>query len=151
MNLKTIADNLATRFTGVTATVSGASESIAVGPTASLPNGIAKGPALLVYHPTGELGLGVSKRRDDTYDFPVRLLRDPLDVPARSDALYAWYDALRDKVEEDMDLGLSYVAWAQPVAGRVELDGITYGDALFDVVELIVRVRINEIVSGASA
>lgn len=147
MNLKATADAIAARFAGVTATVDGMTEAIAIGPTASLPNEINKGPALLVFHPTGVLDIGVSKLRRDTLDFPVRFLRDPLDYPLRSDALYAWYDALRDRVEMDMDLGLAYVAWASCVATEVELDGAEYAGARYDLIQLTVRVRFDEVVS----
>lgn len=145
MNAKAIADAIAARFTGVTATVAGVTESIAVGPTASLPNAIAKGPALLVYPPTGETMLETGKRRNDEMLFLVRLLRDPLDVPARTDALYAWYDAMRDRVEMNYDLDLAYVAFAATEGPfRLELDGESYGGVPFDVVELTVRVLVRE-------
>ena len=150
MNTKAIADAIAARFSGVTATVAGATEAIVVGPTASLPNAISKGPALLVYPPTGVLEVGVSKRRRDVLEFPVMFLRDPLNVPQRTDALYAWADALRDRVEMNMDLDLAYVAWAQPVAMRLELDGETYAGTPFDVIEITVRVRLDEVVSTLS-
>jgi hypothetical protein len=145
MNTKAVADALAARFSGLTAT-GASSPSLAVGPTASLPNTIAKGPALLVYPPTGDLGI-TARLRDDTLTFRVRLLLDPLDVPTRSNDLYAWYDAMRDEVEKQMTLGLDYVAWAQPVAMRAELDGEDYAGNTFDVVELTVRVRFNEVVT----
>lgn len=150
MNSKAVADAIAGRFTGVTATVAGLTEGILVGPTASLPNGIGKGPALLVYHPTGVLDIGVSKLRRDELDFPVRFLRDPLNYPTRSDALYAWYDALRDQVEADMDLGLSYVAWARPIDTEVKLDGQDYAGLTYDLIELTVRVHFNEVVTSVS-
>jgi hypothetical protein len=137
MNLKTIADAIAATFVGITAN----GESIAVGPTASLPNAITKGPALLVYHPTGTLALRTSAWRDDFYDFPVKLLRDPLDVPARSDALYAWANAMRDQVETAVLLGMTGVE-ASTTAIRVELDGEKYADRIFDVVELTVSVHV---------
>ena len=121
-----------------------------VGPTASLPNSVGKGPALLVYHPTGVLEVGVSKLRRDELDFPVRFLRDPLNYPQRSDALYAWYDALRDLVEADMDLGLAYVAWARPISVEVELDGGEYAGAQYDLIEFVVRVHFNEVVATLS-
>jgi hypothetical protein len=143
MNTRDIADALAARFVGITA----GGESIAIGPTATLPNTITKGPALLVYPPTGELELGLSRRRQDVLTFPVRLLIDPLDVPTRSAALYAWYDAMRDQVEANFDLDLAYVSWAQPVSMRAELDGEEYAGALFDVIELLVTVRLDEVVS----
>jgi len=143
MNLKTVADNLAARFTGITAD----GEAIAVGPTASLPNAITKGPALLVYPPTGVLDVGASAMRDDAYDFPVRLLRDPMSVPDRTNALYAWFNAMRDRVEMQTGLGLVDIV-AQPIALRTALDGIDYAGATFDLVELIVRVRTWEHVTG---
>jgi hypothetical protein len=150
MNSKSVADGIAARFVGVTATVSGVSKAIALGPTASLPNEISKGPALLVYPPRGVLDIGESKLRKDMLDFPVRLLTDPLNYPQRSDALYAWYDALRDRVEMNMDLDLAYVAWAQPISARLELDGEQYAGVEYDVIEFIVRVRFNEVVSSVS-
>ena len=146
MNLAAIATAIAGRFVGVTA----GGQSIAVGPTASLPNTIAKGPALLVFHPTGSLEFGAFKQRNDEYDFPVRLLIDPLNYPQRSDALYAWADALRDRVEMDMDLGLSYVVSAKATAIRLALDVDDFYGTQFDMVELIVRVKLFEIVSGVS-
>lgn len=148
-SLRDTAAAIAARFTGVTATLDGVTESFVVVPTSLLPNGIAKGPALLVFHPEGVLDVGVSRIRSDTHDFPVRFLRDPIDLPSRSDWLYVWYDALRDRVEMDMDLGLAYVAWARPVSSRVEvgeLGGFAYGAVTFDLIELIVRVRFDEVV-----
>lgn len=140
MDLQVIADALAARFG--TLTVGG--ESVVA--TAALPNLVGK-IALLVYPPSGSLEVGTTARRDDVYDFPVRLLRDPLGVPARTSALYAWANAMRDLVEANVDLGLAYVSYAQPVSVRMAIDGQRYGDALYDVVELIVSVRVNEHVS----
>jgi hypothetical protein len=141
VNLKATADAIASRFVGATATVGSVTESFSATPTASLPNTIAKGPVCLVYHPSGTLDVGVSRIRRDEHDFPVRILRDPLDYPGRSDWLYAWYDATRDLIRDGDDLGLVYVSWANVVASRVELDGETYAGALFDVVEYTVRVH----------
>jgi hypothetical protein len=146
VNSKDIADALAACFTGVTATNGAATESLAFGPTATLPNQLAKGPALLVMPPTGELSLTL-RRRADTLTFRVLLLRDPLNVPQRTEWLYAWYDALRDLVEAQMTLGLTYVAWAQVTAAELELDGFTYAGVLYDRVELTVAVRLDEVVS----
>lgn len=146
MNTRTIADAIAARFAGVTATLDGATESITFGPTALLPNQIAKGPALVVLPPTGELAVNL-RRRADTLTFRVLLLRDPLNVPQRTAWLYAWYDALRDRVEAQMSLGLAYVAWAQVTAAELELDGFSYAGVLYDRVELTVTVRLDEVVS----
>lgn len=145
MNTRTIGDAIATRFNGITATLpDGSSEGIAIGPTTKLPNAIAKGPALLVYPPSGVLDVGESAIRNDAFDFPVRLLRDPLDVPRRSEWLYAWIDAMRDRVEMQMSLGLAYVAMAQPIALTAEIDGFSFNGMPFDLVELIVRVQLFE-------
>jgi hypothetical protein len=144
VNTKATADAIAAQFAGMT-TAAGAT--IAVGPTASLPNTITVGPALLVYHPTGVLDVLVSKIRSDELDFPVKLLMDPLNVPVRSDALYDWYDAMRDKVEAHMTLGLPYVSWARCISMRAELDGESYAGGIFDVVELMVRVHFGDIVT----
>jgi len=144
MTLKAVADALALKYVAVTAT-NGTTESLTVAPTASLPNTVAKGPVILVCHPTGVLDVGVSRIRRDEYDFPVKLLRDPLDYPARSAWLYAWHDAMRDVIRDGDTLSLAYVSWAHVVAVRVELDGEDYAGAKFDVVEFTVRVHIGDI------
>jgi hypothetical protein len=148
VNSQATAAAIAATFSGVTATdVNGIVYPISVGPTASLPNSFGNGPALLVFPPSATLALELGHRRADELDFPVRLLSDPFDYPTRSNALYAWYDALRDRVETNFDLDLAYVAWAQPVTARVELDGWTYAGVAYDLVEIIVRVHYNEIVA----
>lgn len=152
MNTRAVADAIAGRFAGVTASITNPqgiveTEGIAVGPTSRLPNAVGRGVNLLVFHPTGPLDIGVSKLRSDTLDFPVRMLRDPLDTPGRSDWLYAWYDAMRDRVEMDMDLGLSYVAWARPISMAAQIEGFEYAKVPVDMVELVVRVRFNEVVT----
>jgi hypothetical protein len=153
MNLQEVADGIAARFASISATVSGTTETLSA--TASLPNQIAKGPVLLVYPPSGSLEVGVSKLRQDILEFPVRLLRDPINVPSRTAWLYAWATAMRDQVEKNMDLDLAYVAWAQSTALRIELDGEEYASvsgtrATFDVVEITVTVRFNEVVTTVS-
>jgi len=150
VNTKAIADAIATRFTGVTATSGATTEGLVYGPTATLPNSLSKGPALLVFPPEADLGIAL-RRRTDTLRFTVRLLRDPLNLPERVDWLYAWYDALRDLVEAQITLGLSYVSWAQPTAMRMEADGFTYAGVLYDVVEMEVSVRLDEVVSTLGA
>lgn len=145
MNLKATADAIAGRYAGATATVGTAIEPLISTPTASLPNTVAKGPVLLVYPPTGVLDIAMSRIRRDEYDFPVRLLRDPVDYPGRTDWLYAWHDATRDLIRDGDTLGLAYVSWARLVAARVELDGESYATVLFDVVEFIVRVHFGDL------
>ena len=146
MNSKAIADAIATRFVGITANGQG----LAVGPTASLPNAIAKGPALLVFPPTGVLEIGAMKQRNDEYDFAVRLLNDPLNYPERTDALYAWFDAMRDRVEGQLRLGLDYVLRAEAIRSRCLLDVDDWYGTQFDMVELVVRVKLFEIVTGVA-
>jgi len=140
VNTKATAAALAAKFVGVTAN----GEAIAIGPTASLPNAITKGPALLIFHPTGVLDVVMSRIRRDELDFPVRLLRDPLDTPGRSDALYDWYDAMRDVVRDGDTLVLPTTS-CRVVAMRAELDGATYAGASFDLVELMVRVHFGDL------
>lgn len=148
MNLQAIATAIAVTIGTVTANGETATA------TADLPNQVGR-LALLVYPPTGTLEIGVSRLRKDHYLFAVRLLRDPTDVPTRTRALYAWATALRDLVETDMDLGLSYVARANPVQLRLEIDGEKYSrtDGLyvdFDVVELHIDVLVVEVVATVS-
>ena len=151
MNTKAAADAIAARFTGVTATLNGVTESLVSAPTASLPDSVAKGPVILVYHPTARLEIGINRMRNDHYIYPVRLLRDPIGYPTRSDWLYAWHDATRDRVEGNVDLDLpAYVAYAQLVSARVELDGEEYAGVKFDVVEYAVQVLFREVVVTVS-
>jgi hypothetical protein len=145
MTLKAIADAIATKYVGVTATRGSTTEALVSAPTASLPDAIAATPILLVYHPTGVLDVGVSRIRRDEHDFPVRILRDPVTYPERSDWLYAWFDATRDVITAGNSLGLSYVSWANLVGSRLELDGETYAGKRFDVVEYTVRVHVGDI------
>lgn len=147
MNSKAIADAIAARFDGVSA-VNGSETRTVQLATASMPNTIARGVYVLVFPPTAETEIGVSRMRDDEMDFVVRLLWDPLNYPTRTDWLYAWWDALRDRVEADMDLGLpAYVSWARVINMRALLDGFTYGDVISDMVEMTVRVHVSEVVT----
>jgi hypothetical protein len=146
MNSLNIADAIAAQFAAIT--VSGQGLAIC---TARLPNQVSVGPALLVYPPTGELEAQTTTRRNDLYTFPVRILLDPTDYPTRTAALYGWYDAIHDLLYQNMDIGLgSYVSFAEPVAVRIELDGEEYAGSKYDVVELMVEVRVNEHISGAA-
>jgi len=144
MNSLAIADAIAARFVGLTAN----GEALISTPTARLPGTLSNGPVILVYPPTGTLEVGTSARRNDLYTFPVRMLRDPADYPARHVAIYAWFDAMHDLVGQQMQLGLSYVSIAEPVACELAIDQEHYG-RLFDVVELTVEVLVNEHITVA--
>ena len=147
MDLKAIADGIAARFVNVTATNGTETETATA--TVALPNQIAK-LALLVYPPTGSLLIDPSATNRDQYDFPVRLLRDPIDVPSRTLWLYAWANALRGRVELDMDLGLpTIVEDAASSHIDIAIDGFRYSPmvgrlAPFDVVELTIHVQVHE-------
>jgi hypothetical protein len=153
MNYKTIADGIAARFGTVTATNGSATESATA--TADLPNQVA-GLALLVYPPTGPLSLNIAHHNDDL-DFPVRLLRDPINMPERTQWLYAWATALRPIMEQGFTLGIAGVTQALPTEMRIEPDGQNYASPLntpggdpFDVVELMVHVQIWELATGVA-
>ena len=141
-----IADAIAARFIGLTATLDGTTEGLQSEPTARLPNEVTKGPVILVFPPEGSLERPDLRLRRDTLVFAVRLLRDPLNYPERIGWLYAWYDAMRDEVGKQVRLGLSNV-WAMPAACRLEADGFTYGGRVLDVVELIVEVNVNGVIT----
>jgi len=150
VNLKTIADGIAGRFVAVTAT-NGADTETATA-TADLPNQVAK-LALLVYPPTGALNIVMGPKLDDQYDFAVRLLRDPLNTPNRTQWLYAWATAMRTRVQTSWSLGIAGVTQAETKDMRVEIDGEKYSSVdgtfmTFDVVELIVRVWVWEIATS---
>lgn len=147
MDLKAIADAIAGRYVAVSATYGGETQTLTA--TADLPDTIDK--ALLVYPPTGELDIRVGQQRDDKYTFRVLYLQDPLSVPARVGWLYAWHNAMRDKAEAQMTLGLSYVKWCRVTESRMELDGESYSfNGVYkplDVVEVIHVVKVEETVS----
>lgn len=146
MNLQTIANGVAARFVNVTAT--NGSETETASATADLPDTVAK-LALLVYPPEGDLAVNMQPYLNDHYRFAVRLLRDPLSMPARSRWLYAWATAMRPLVQANVNLDVAGVVEAQAVSMRVAIDGQQYSSTdgtyrLFDVVELIVDVHIYE-------
>jgi hypothetical protein len=152
VNLKTIADAIATTFGTVIATNGTETETLTA--TADLPNSVAKA-ALLVFPPFGDLEIIMGPRYADTYEFPVRLLRDPLSVPQRTRWLYAWATAMRVRIQTNVDLDVAGVSTAEAVSMRVEIDGEPYvSDATsqlkkFDVVEVVVRVKLNEVTTLA--
>jgi hypothetical protein len=152
VNLKTIADGIAGRFVAVTAT-NGADTETATA-TADLPNQVAK-LALLVYPPTGALNIVMGPKLDDQYDFAVRLLRDPLNTPNRTQWLYAWATAMRTRVQTSWSLGIAGVTQAETKDMRVEIDGEKYSSVdgtfmTFDVVELTIRVWVWELAGGVN-
>jgi hypothetical protein len=152
VDLLAVADAIADRFTGVTATFDGKTEGLELA-TARLPNQIGKGPVLLVYPPSGILQLEPMRQRNDIWDFTILVLRDPTNVPDRTGWLYAWLNATRDRVEMQYRLGLTYVAQARMEGeARLEIDGEEYSQvgglfAPFDVVEQTCRVWIQEVVT----
>jgi hypothetical protein len=141
MNIKTIADALAARFVNVTAVGETAPA------TASLPNNIST-LALLVYPPEGDLSYLMGGPKLNAHlTFPVRLLRDPLSVPERTDALLAWATVLWPLPMGNFDLDVAGVIEAETTHIHIELDGQSYAGALFDVVELTVDVHVYELVT----
>ena len=148
MDYQVIANAIASTYGSVTATNGSATETLTA--TADLPDQVALS-ALLVYPPEGDLSINLGPHLDDTYRFPVRLLRDPTSVPNRTRWLHSWATALRTKVQAHMTLGVSGVDKAEVVALRLAIDGIRYasprgtpGGDLFDVVEHIVEVKVWE-------
>jgi hypothetical protein len=152
MDLKVIADGIAARFVNVVATNGAATETATA--TADLPDQVAT-LALLVYPPAAsDLSLNMG-RTLDTYDFMVKLLRDPMSVPARTQWLYAWATALRPLVYQHFTLGIAGVTNAEAVGMRVQIDGEKYSSvdgtfAVFDVVEITVRVQVFELATGVA-
>ncbi len=143
MNIKTIADAVATTVGTVTANGETATA------TASLPNQVAK-LALLVYPPSGNLALWMGPHLNAHLTFPVKLLRDPVNMPARTDALLAWATALWPLPQSNYDLGVAGVIEAKVTDIRIEIDGEQYASidgtrAQFDVVELTVDVHVYEL------
>lgn len=143
MNLRTIATALATTIGTLTVGDETATA------TARLPNTVSK-LALLVYPPEGDLSFLMGPHLDAHIRFPVRLLRDPINMPARSDALLDWATALWPRPLTNYNLDVPGVVEAAPVSIRVEIDGEEYASvdgtlAPFDVAELIVDVHVYEL------
>ena len=141
MNVRAIADALAASFG--TLTVNGETATA----TPLLPNVISR-VALLVYPPEGDFDYAASGIRTGELTYMVRLLRDPTDVPTRTDALYDWHAAIWDRIETNIDLDLTYVDTALSSTTRIRIDGERYAGSLYDVAEIGVTVRIFEAVPG---
>jgi hypothetical protein len=139
MDFLTIGTNLATAIG--TLTVRG--ETLTA--TALLPNNITKS-ALLVYPPVGDLSFLMGGPMLNAHlIYPVRLLRDPFDVPERTGALLDWATALWPRPKANYTLNLAGVLEAEATSIRVAIDGQTYATALYDVVELMVDVHVYEL------
>ena len=144
MDIRTIATGLATAIG--TLTVGGESATA----TARLPNSIGI-LALLVYPPEIDLSFLMSGPSLNAHlHFPVRLLRDPLDVPSRSDAILDWATALWPRPKANYTLGIAGVLEAEAQSIRIEIDGHKYSSvdgtfADFDVVEMMVDVHVYEL------
>lgn len=143
MDLKAIATALATTIGTITVGDETATA------TARLPNKVSK-LALLVYPPTGDLSFLMGPFLNAHLTFPVRLLRDPLSVPARTDAILDWATALWPKPQSNYDLGIPGVIEAKAESLRVEIDGHKYSSvdgtfAVYDVAELMVDVHVYEL------
>jgi hypothetical protein len=145
VDLRAIADAIAARYVGVTVNGVG----LQITPTALLPSGITRGPVLVVQPPSGTRDIEPGRRRADELDYSVLWLNDPADMPTRTALIYDWGNALYDKVLENYDLDLPYVAWAKPVSFRsaFDEDWSEFGWGKFDTIETVVRVHVNEIIS----
>jgi hypothetical protein len=139
MDFRTIATNLATAIGTITVGTDTATA------TARLPNTIGR-LGLLVYPPTTNLSFLMGGPSLNAHLlFPVRLLRDPLDVPSRTDALLDWATALWPKPQANYDLNVAGVIEAQAKTIRIEIDGELYALQPFDVVEMMVDVHVYEL------
>lgn len=144
MNFRTIATALATTI----GTLTVGDQTVTA--TAKLPNQVGQ-LALLVYPPETDLSFLMGGPMLNAHViFPVRLLRDPLDVPARTDALYDWATAMWPKPQSNYDLDVTGVIEAEATSIRIEIDGEKYSSvdgtyALFDVVEMMVDVHVYEL------
>lgn len=144
MNLRTIATGLATTIGTLTVGDDTATA------TARLPNNVGR-LALLVYPPEVNLSFLMGGPMLNAHVlFPVRLLRDPLDVPSRTDALYDWATALWPRPKANYDLDVTGVIEATATAIHIAIDGHTYSSAdgsvrPFDLVEMTVDVHVYEL------
>jgi hypothetical protein len=144
MDFKTIATNLATAIGTITIGTDTATA------TARLPTNVGA-LALLVYPPETNLEFLMGGPMLNAHlVFPVRLLRDPLDVPSRTDALLDWATALWPKPQANYDLNVAGVIEAEAKSIRIAIDGQQYSSVdgtfiPFDVVEMMVDVHVYEL------
>jgi hypothetical protein len=143
MDFKAIGTALATAIGTITV---GAETATA---TAQLPDSVGK-LALLVYPPEGDLSFLMGPMLNAHISYPVKLLRDPLGVPARTDALLDWATALWPKPQANYSLNTAGVLTAEATSIRIEIDGEKYASVdgsfgVFDVVELTVDVHVYEL------
>lgn len=139
MDFRTIGTALATAIG--TITVNGESATA----TARLPNTV-NALALLVYPPVSDLSFLMGGPMLDAHIlYEVKLLRDPLDVPARTDMLLDWATALWPRPKANYTLGVAGVLDAEATHLRIQIDGESYGGGLYDVVEMTVDVHVYEL------
>jgi hypothetical protein len=144
MDFRTIATNLATAIGTITVGDDTATA------TARLPSSVGK-LALLVYPPETDLSFLMGGPHLNAHLlFPVRLLRDPLDVPARTDALLDWMTALWPKPQANYDLNVVGVIETQATSIRGQIDGHEYSSVdgtfpKYDLVEMMVDVHVFEL------
>jgi hypothetical protein len=144
MDFRTIGTALATTI----GTITVGSETATA--TAQLPDSVGK-LALLVYPPIGDLSFLMGGPMLNAHlNYPVKVLRDPLGVPARTDALLDWATALWPKPQANYDLNVAGVIEAQATNIRIEIDGEKYASVdgtfgVFDVVEMTVDVHVYEL------
>lgn len=143
MDFRTIATALATTIGTLTVGTETATA------TARLPNSVGK-LALLVYPPETDLSFLMGTTLNAHLHFPVRVLRDPLSVPSRSDAILDWASALWPRPKSNYDLDTAGVIEAQAKTVRIEIDGHSYASVdgsyrTFDLVEMMVDVHVYEL------
>lgn len=112
--------------------------------SATLPNQIATTPALFVMPPEDrEFEWGPSLLMHVRQFYTIRLFRDQTqDIARRMAALQAWRTPLALRIAGQIQLGLSYVDWAELRSGRI--GEVEYAEVKYDVVDLLVEVKVRE-------
>ena len=115
------------------------------------PNTLALTPLLVVMpNPDEVFEYGPSKIRYTLQQWNCLLMRDQRgDYPARMTAMAAWRTACKDALMGQIQLGLTYVDWAElRTASVTQRD---WGEYPYDTLDMIVEVKTREVVTGAAA
>ncbi len=147
MDYTAIGSALAARFTGIGPPTG---ESALVDSTASLPPQLGSTPIILVWPPAHEtFAWGPSRWKWQTQEWTVGLYVDKQgDLPVRLARMQAWRPYLVARIVGQIQLGLSYVDWAE--LRSMDLGVADYGGTEYDVLTLGVVVQVRETVAAAA-
>lgn len=142
---RSIASALATEFSAANVTAPAGESAIQVSDHL-LPDRITQTPAVYVFPPEESFTYPPSSRHS-AMDWRVRFFLYRLaDTGRQTDLLYKWADVLYSQLDDKVHLGLPTSVMLADVAG-MKIGALTYGDELFDGIELVIHIEAHEAVT----